>query len=355
MKKVAVTSYCGTGSSAVIDLLSEYSSCTTNGLIRYEHIPFYTPNGIFDLEDKLINGVDIHRTDEAIKSFKKEMNKLSKNNFGWFGSYEKMYGKEFNTLVDEFLSELNCFNIKGEWYGQYKGVRFSLIKVILQLGAKIIQNRKIHKWGRQYIISGNRKMVVSFPSEDEFCRAAKKFVKGYLDMIGQNLDKNIIYDHLVLPHNAYRIPNYFDDDFRLIIVDRDVRDMYALSTYVWPKIHSSAPFPKECNEFIEFWRRMKSCEKFIDDKRIFRLRFEDLVYNYEDTVRKIEEFIGLEANDHVNKKKLFDPEKSIKNTQNFTITDNLINDAKLIEDKLPEFVYEFPYEIRTSIEEAFDD
>ncbi|MFQ9248020.1 MAG: hypothetical protein ACLR3R_11845 [Clostridium paraputrificum] len=75
-------------------------------------------------------------------------------------------------------------------------------------------------------------MVVSFPSEDEFYRAAKKFVKGYLDMIGQNLDKNIIYDHLVLPHNAYRIPNYFDDDFRLIIVDRDVRDMYALSTYV---------------------------------------------------------------------------------------------------------------------------
>lgn len=355
MKKIAVTGYCGTGSSAVIDLLSEYKSCTTNGLRRYEHILFYTPNGIFDLEDKLLRGNDIHRSDEAINKFRKEMMKLAKNNFGWFGSYEEMFGNAFEKKLDSFIDDLIQYNIKGKWYGQYEGVKFSFVKVILQIGAKIIQNRKIHKWGRQYLIKGSDNMMLSFPTEEEFYSAARSFIKGYLDLIGGEKEENIIFDHLLLPHNAYRLPNYFDDDFRLIIVDRDVRDMYALSTYVWPSIHSEAPFPKQCDEFIEFWKRMRKCEKPIDDFRIYRLNFEDMVYKYEETVKRLEEFIGLSPEEHIYKKKYFEPEKSIKNTQNFLINPQWAKEAKIIEDALPQYIYNFPYKIETSIEEAFDD
>lgn len=354
MKKIAVTSYCGTGSSAVIDLLSEYSSCTTNDLRRYEHILFYDINGIFDLEDKLLRGIDIHRSDEAIKSFKKSMMKLYKNNFGWFGSYEAMYGEKFKSLLDNFINELPQYTIKGKWYGQYAGVRFSFIKVILQLGAKILQNRDIHKWGRQYVIKGSDNMILSFPTEEEFFSAARKFVEGYLELVAGKEDKNIIFDHLLLPHNAFRLPNYFDDDFRLIIVDRDVRDMYALTSHVWPAIHSEAPFPKNCDDFIDFWGRMKKCERIIDDSRIYRLQFEDLIYNYDETVKKIEEFIGLNPEDHVDKKKYFDPEKSIKNTQNFLIDPNWEKEGEKVAKALPEYIYEFPYKIETSMKETFD-
>ena len=293
MKKIAVTGYCGTGSSAVLDLLEEYDSCATISLRPYEHVTLYYPNGIFDLEDKLLRGIDIHRSDEAIQNFKREMRKLSKNNFGWFGSFESLYGDKFDKLVDEFIDNIPHYKIKGKWYGQYEGVKFSFIKVILQLGAKIIQKRKIHKWGRQYVISGGENMTLALPTEEEFYSAARNFINGYLYLIGgeNNENKNIVFDHLLLPHNAYRIPNYFDDDFRLIIVDRDVRDMYTLSAHVWPAMHSEAPFPKECDEFIDFWRRVKQSERIIDDNRILRVNFEDLIYKYDETVQKIEKFI----------------------------------------------------------------
>lgn len=356
MKKIAVTGYYGTGSSAVIDLLMEYSTCSSIGIDPYEHLAFYHPNGIFDLEDKLLRGNDIHRADEALGSFRRDMMKLSKNNFGWFGSYEEIYGDKFNKLVDEFLEDIPNFKIKGKWYGQYKGVRFSLIKVILQLGAKIIQKRKIYKWGRQYVIAGGENMTVAFPTEEEYFKAARKFVKGYLDLIGgeKNDSKHIVFDHLVLPHNAYRIPNYFDDDFRLIIIDRDARDMYALANHVWPAINAEAPFPKDINEYIDFWGRVKKTEKPIDDPRILRINFEELVYEYDSVVERIEQFIGLDPKDHVKKKQIFNPEKSIKNTQNFKIEKDWEREGKIIGNALPEYIYKFPYEIETSIKETFD-
>lgn len=355
MKKVAVTGYCGTGSSAVIDLLSEYSTCTTNNLRRYEHVLFYTPDGLFDLEDKLLLGNDIHRSDEAINSFYKEMKRLSKNDFGWFGSYQKLFQNQFDDIVKQFLDDLNCQTLDGKWFANYKGVKFSLGKVFLQLGAKLLQNRTIYKWGRQYIIDGNNKMTWCFPSNEEFYNAARKYVNAYMDMVSGGSDKITVFDHLLLPHNAFRIPNYFDDDFRLIIVDRDVRDMYVLNSYVWPQIHINSPMPKEVTTFIEFWSRMRKSEIDINDKRILRINFESLVYEYDATVKVIEEFIGISSKDHIYSKKYFDPNRSIKNTQTFLMNEKWTKEAELVAKELPEYVYNFPYRIKTSIDEVFDD
>lgn len=352
MKNIAITGYCGTGSSAVIDLLEEYTACSTSGLRRYEHTLLYTPGGMFDLEDKLLIGNDIHRSDEAIRTFNKEMERLNKNNFGWFGSYSNLYGDEFYKLYHEFLNNIHG-EVDGTWYGQYERVKFSFTKVILQLGAKIIQNRKIHKWGRKYILR-EKTMLYSFIESEKLYSNAKKFIQNYFNMINRD-KKHLVLDHFLLPHNAYRVPNYFDDNFRLIIVDRDVRDMYILGKYVWPAINSSAPFPVEVDEFIKFWGGMKRIEKRIDDKRILRINFEDLIYKYDETVEKIEGFIGLGPKDHVNKKMYFDPDKSIKNTQNFTIKSEWKEEVYKIEKELKEYMYDFPYKIETSISETFDE
>lgn len=351
MKNIAITGYCGTGSSAIIDLLEEYKNCSTGNLRRYEHVPLYTPGGLFDLEDKLLLGNDIHRSDEALKTFRKEMEKLNKYNFEWFGSYSQLFENQFEQLYEKFLMEIES-EVDGIWYGQYEKVKFSFLKLVIQAGAKILQNRTIHKWGRQYVING-KSMKYSFVESEEFYNRSKVFIEGYLKMINKD-KKNLILDHFLLPHNAYRIPNYFDDNFRLIIVDRDVRDMFILGKYIWPSIHSSAPFPKESEEFIKFWGGMKKTEKFIEDPRILRVNFEDLIYQYEKTVKKIEKFIGLDSKDHINKGKFFDPSKSIKNTQNFNIKPEWREEVKEIERCLGKYIYDFPYEIETSIQETFD-
>ena len=58
---ITTTGYYSTGSSAVYDLLREYNACTEeiNKNNPVEHILLYMPNGLFDLEDKLLIGNSI--------------------------------------------------------------------------------------------------------------------------------------------------------------------------------------------------------------------------------------------------------------------------------------------------------
>ena len=355
---IAVTGYFGSGSSAVIDLLCEFE-CNTTGLPKgieaFEHTTLYHPGGLFDLEDKLLKGNDIHRSDEAIRTFRKEMMRLNNNNFGWFGSFQEMFGDKFEIIMNEFISDLHPFDIKARYYGQYKTVKFSLKKVALQIAAKIVYGRNIYKWGREYVFDPKeRKMISAFPSETEFYNAASKFVSSYMSLFSKEGKKNTIFDRLILCHNANRVPNYFDDSFRLIVLNRDIRDVFVLNKYLWPEINAGTMYPTDVHEFIDYWRRLRSREKKIDDSRILEVNFEDLIYNYDATVYRIKEHCNLSA-EKWNQFEYFDPHRSIKNTQVYKIRDVWQDEVALIEKELPEFLYNFPYENDTSVNEMFDD
>lgn len=350
---VAVTGYCGTGSSAVSDLLKEYESCSIGKLNNYEHIALYSPDGLFDLEDKLLVGNNLHRSDEAIDRFYREMKRLNDNNFGWFGGYGKHYGSKFMNSVDEFLNEISEFEFEGKWSYTARKMRFSPIQFGIDCVRTVLGKKTYRNFGEKQVDSDKKIIKYSFVNSDEFYPKAKKFVQSYLSMTKADCEYTI-YDHLILPHNLWRIPNYFDEDFRVIIVDRDVRDLFVLGKYVWPALGSHAPFPNEIKAFVSFWKHMRECERKIEDERILRVNFEDLIYRYDETVRKIENFLGLDAKDHVNKKMYFVPEKSIKNTQNFNMKSEWIEEVKCLEKELSDYVYEFPYSIETSMKEVFD-
>lgn len=68
MKVIIPTGYMGSGSSAITDLASEYSECS-NLHKSYEYVFLHCPNGLFDLEDKLLTGNNALRSDEALRSF----------------------------------------------------------------------------------------------------------------------------------------------------------------------------------------------------------------------------------------------------------------------------------------------
>ena len=53
--------------------------------------------------------------------------------------------------------------------------------------------------------------------------------------------------------------------------------------------------------------------------------------------------------------KYFNPDYSIKNTQSFLMNDITKNEAKLVEERLGEYIYRFPYEIKPSYRDMFDD
>lgn len=356
---ITVTGYFGSGSSAVLDLLSEYSS--VGSIVKdkeggYENTTLYHPGGIFDLEDKLLLGNDIHRSDEALRTFKTEMMRLNENDFGWYGSFEALFGKQFENILNEFIEDLKPFEINARYYGQCEKVIFNPLKIPVQMAAKVLLGRTIYKWGRQFIYkSGCHNMFVAFPSPEEFYKAAKKFVKNFLNLYSEDGKEHTVFDRLLLCHNLYRIPQYFGDDFRVVRVQRDIRDVYFFNKYLWKEINAGTMYPDDMETFIDYWKRINAVEKPIKDSRILTINFEDLIYRYDDTVNKIEEHCGLNSKDHVLKKERFDPQKSIKNTQVFRLRAQWKPELQVIENQLSDYLYSFPYENVTAVDDMFDD
>ena len=90
MKRIIVpTGYMGSGSSAITDLVAEFKDCQ-NEYKSYEYVLLHCPNGLFDLEDKLLIGNNAIRSDEAIRSFELQMKKLYDKKYWWVGNYKKL-------------------------------------------------------------------------------------------------------------------------------------------------------------------------------------------------------------------------------------------------------------------------
>ena len=345
MKYLAVTGFYATGSSAVIDLLNGHPDFSESTKDPYEHVILYNPGSIFDLEWKLLYNNDLHRSDEAIKTFIKEMDRL-KQNFGWFGSFNNMFGDKFDKIEENYVNSLIEYKHGLISYKDYKKVRFSLIKMIAQIGARILKKRKIYKYGRQYVYYKDSKVqFYSNPSKEKFFEESQKFVSSYASLFEQG-DKKIVFDHLVLPNHLNRIDNYFTDDFKFIVVNRDPRDLFALSKYIY---QSKNPFPLDVNQFCDFYLKQQACLK--ENKRILKVQFEDLIYQLDKTKKEIFDF--CEVKDAEYQSQLF-PEKSINNTQTFRLNGKWNEEVKVIEERLKDYLYKFPYERTPELKETFE-
>ena len=141
--KIALTGYYGTGSSAVVDFLSEFKNIKCAIGNRYEHYAFLGQNAILDLESRLFDENSNYMIrDYAINEFIKEMYRQNNNNFGWFGSYKKLFGKKFIQSVNKFVDAISTIK-KCKSFTQVKKIKHTPLKAILQLGARIILKRKI--------------------------------------------------------------------------------------------------------------------------------------------------------------------------------------------------------------------
>ena len=75
MKKIITCAgYHGTGSSLITDLLKEFSNVKSFG--EYEFRFLQDPNGVGDLEERLINNNSRLNSDRAIYDFKRFIKKL---------------------------------------------------------------------------------------------------------------------------------------------------------------------------------------------------------------------------------------------------------------------------------------
>lgn len=345
-KLIIPTGYMGSGSSAITDLICEFDGFDAeNG--TFEYVFMHCPDGLFDLEDKLIIGNNSMRSDEAIRSFEKRMYELYNRKFWWVANYKKKIGKEFWKITQDFIDSLVQYKSDSYWYMQERLNLYRFIimgfRAVLRVisGGRINLNRPL-----EY-----KPMRISFLNKQQFYEKAGTYINNFLKCMGIE-EKNIILDQLLLPHNIYRAEKYFDDRMECFVVNRDPRDVFILNKYIWPKVNETVPFPTEVNEFCGYYRGLRSIEKKGYNLHVHMIQFEELIYNYEYTLKKVMKILKLDETMHSAKKQKFNPEKSINNTQLF-IKDEYKAEASIIEKNLSEFLYDFPYANDADVTQSF--
>ena len=330
MNKVIVASYMGSGSSAATDLLAEYenTSCP-NG--SYEYIFLHCPNGVFDLEDKLLMGNNALRSDEALRSFEQTMQDLYDNDFWWFGGYRNKVSERFMQYVGEFISTITTVSFSSFWYEQEKLTK-----------QQWTANRVKKKLGSRHYDLLATQLRMAYPAPDEFYKAARTFITATLSDVNGGLNgRTILLDQLLLPHNLWRAEKYFDStDTRIIVVSRDPRDVFAANKYIWSKQGDSIPMPLDVDAFCANYKRMREAERFTDSNMVLRVCFEDLVLNYDETVARIEAFVGQEMlGEHAHARTQLNPDVSKGNIGIFGFSDESLQEARIIERELGDYLY----------------
>ena len=349
MEKIIIpTGYTGSGSSAITDLISEFKDCK-NDYKSYEYVFLHCPNGLFDLEDKLLIGNNAIRSDEAIRSFEKQMEKLYNKKFWWVGNYKKIICPNFMNITNKYINSLTNFNYNGYWYTHEEVNTKMFIKLLFRKPFKILT---LNKFKFKKILKYNDGMRICLPTSQEFYEKSHNYIYEIIRQIAQD-NNNVILDQFLLPFNLHRIDNYFDSKAKVIVVERDPRDVFILNKYIWQKKQIGVPIPLDVYEFCEYYRRMRESEKECNSTKVLRIKFEDLIYNYEKTLETIKKHLNFTDESHINKKCRFNPDLSIKNTQLFN-NDIYKDEVKIIEEKLEQYLYDFPYILKNTVKNTVE-
>lgn len=338
MRFISCASYYGTGSSAITDYVSEFDSVFsfTNEEFRF----IQDPDGISDLEFNLVECFNRHNSGHSLKRYKKLVDFYCGNMFG--GKYSNFFGDKWRECSYKYIADLTDFTFPGWWqYDLYdRGSWFYFRKRIV--------NKVLHKtiWrnqpDRQLNTMKNEITYCSHPSEGKFLTCTQDYIHNLFSSVLPS-DKDILMvDQLVPPMNLSRYLRYFNDEIQVIVVDRDPRDVFVLDKYEW----KDGIIPNDVGTFVKWFKYTRSHRKTenLDTDQIKFVRFEDLIYKYDETTECVRDWLGLDEKDHKRKGQIFKPEVSIHNTQTWKRYPESCEEIKVIEKEFGEYLYEFPGE-----------
>ncbi len=345
---IVPTGYMGSGSSVVTDLVAEFEGFeAARG--SFEYVFLHCPGGVFDLEDKLLRGNNAIRSDEALHTFYSTMRQLYDKKYWWVGNYKQIIGESFWSATEDYVNELTQYNPSFYWYYQENTDLKMFFQLVWKRIVKVITLNRVNL-KKPLLYSP---MWVSYVKPEQFYGISKKYIYKVLDELGHSKG-NIILDQLLLPFNLFRIDNYFDEDIEVFVIERDPRDMFLMNKYIYPSQNGQVPYPTDVKEFCNCYRALRQMEGECTSKKVHRFKFEDFIYNYEETVKQIQMILSKdgEVPKHILRNKFFKPEKSINNTQLF-VNEEYKNETDIIEKELAEYLYDFPFMRAPKEEEMF--
>lgn len=320
---VCVLGYGWSGSSAVVDLLKEFEG---NWDPEVEFRILKDPHGVMDLEHTLVEQWDALNVDVALRDFLEFADFLNENE-GKFKrglSYSKSFNGMFMDKTVDFVNDLVDYEFKGFWW-----IFHYREKYIKWLTKKIINKFIQQKY--------EKTMFFSNLTEERFYQAVQKYVNSLIEVVStEKKYKNIVLDQAVPVQHCLKAFDYMDNA-KVIIVDRDPRDIYCDLVELRKLVGYDIAQTHDASKYVK-WHKKYRENNHIQDDRILRIQFEDLVLHYEDTVNQITDFIGDTEMKHITSLKYFDPAVSKKNIgkyKSFPYQDEI----RVLEKELQEYLY----------------
>jgi len=169
-------------------------------------------------------------------------------------------------------------------------------------------------------------------TEDEYMAIARRYMADILSWIPSA--DILVLDQLFSADLSLDLCERYVGPFKEIAVYRDPRDVFCTG------FARNMPWiPNEPSAFVA-WYRGHRIDRLLalEDPRLLVLRFEDLVLSYEQTVARVEAYVGLRPEAHVRARAAFDPSRSAKNIGLWKAFPNQDTMAK-IADALPQYCH----------------
>lgn len=273
------------GSSAALDLLSEYDDTEVMGLIdkgsqaerrafNYEIELFRTAGGIFEIE-KFIGKISLNSNDALI-----------------------------HRLVLAITSS--------EIYQQNEELRPYFYEFFSQIVTVFSRNNNVSAFNNHLPYNGNNiKCYLKKMSIDDYHQIARKFANTLLNKLFSESDKKYLVADQICGDDQrdldfYR--NYFPN-IKSIFVYRDPRDVFYDA-----KHFNVAWIPYEnVDSFISWYKYCMQTFSLDGNGDYLVVRFEDLLNDYPIQVNRIEKYVDLKPSQHLYPKKCLDISVSRKN------------------------------------------
>ncbi|OJJ29482.1 sulfotransferase domain-containing protein [Campylobacter concisus] len=329
---ITSTGYGGTGSSAITDLLKEFDSGISMGDAEFWFLQDY--DGVSDLEYYLIDGNHRSKVSMAISKFIKYIKTHSAFYNKFFGENFIKYSNEYiNSLVDaRFRKALSDYEVSNSflklWYFK--------IYPIMQLGIKKILKKDTFEFSPKIRLIDK---YYSIPDKNRFYIETKKYTSKLFSLLDtDNKYKFIAIDQLVPSINTNRYFNYVDN-LKVIVVDRDPRDLFLLNETHW----NGASYICDTTNIYEYINWYKTMREHIKTEKkndnVVYMMIEELIYEYDKSLERLYNFLGLAEEEHIKKRQYFNPDVSKNWTRLWEKYPKYKKEVEIIREHLNEYCY----------------
>lgn len=330
---INVSGFGWSGSGAVYDLLKEFDDVKI-ALTKCRDSEFcllYDVDGLCDLEHHVMDRscrissyVAIQRYLDLVKAYI------------LYFDFEKDFGGKFYTITEKYINDIVDFEFRGSTYFELLTSKSPTdCSCIQKLSRKRYIGRIIRKFYKEPVLDISSDIRVSYKPK-QFLERTRQYINELFNQIENAENLPLVFDQLIPPDNPEPFIKYVPS-CKCIFVRRDPRDLYI---FVKKSNDPSIPIPvNTVDNFITFYRKIIQETKIYGKGDYLEIQFEDLIYNYNQSIKAIENFLGIK--EHSRQFVFFNPEISKKNTGLYINDKEYADDIIRIEESLSDSLFPF--------------